>query len=52
MQPFILFKAKLNLSVEWTEDKSPDPGYATSPLGWMMEAQFLEWFKMFVKFVR
>ena len=48
MPPFILFNAEQNLCAEWTEDGPPDAGYATSTSGWMEEAQFLKWFKIFI----
>jgi hypothetical protein len=52
MPHFILYKAKTELHLEWTEDGPPNAGYATSPSGWMEGPQFLEWFKMFVNHVR
>ena len=40
------------MCAKWTEDGQPDAKYARSPSVWMEKAQFLERFKMFIKFVR
>jgi hypothetical protein len=48
LPPYVVYKAEGIYDV-WTKDGPPNCEYTCSPSGWMETQQFLDWFRLFIK---